>query len=181
MSHVWIADEEGTWSPTELEHETYLLSGSGLTDPAETGTPPADPDLPRLHRVTNGQSAWAVMHSPEAPLWLNGDVLPAGIRLLTDRDELLFRPGGDIPLVRVYFSTEALAQVQHFPEGMKSTVCPRCKQRLDEGDEAVRCPACGMWHHQREDRQCWTYAEHCAMCDCGTDLDQGYRWTPEEL
>ena len=50
---------------------------------------------------------------------------------------------------------------------------------------AVRCPnqRCGAWHHQdaAQSLDCWTYGPTCNLCGRSTQLDAGFRWTPEEL
>jgi hypothetical protein len=108
------------------------------------------------------------------PLMVNGLPLRAGLRTLQDRDEL--RVPGLGPL---YFSTERIARIEPLPTEPDALSCPRCRDRIAAGSPAVRCPGCGLWHHQTEDRPCWTYAETCALCPQPTAADAGYRWTPE--
>jgi len=45
----------------------------------------------------------------------------------------------------------------------------------------VRCPQCGVWHHQSDELPCWVYSSSCSLCDHPTALDAGYRWIPGEL
>ena len=80
-----------------------------------------------------------------------------------------------------FFSTESLTRVEPLPEDVFAT-CPRCKQAIPPGSMAVRCPSCGVWHDQRDEKPCWTYAERCAACqNQPTALDADFRWTPEDL
>ena len=84
-------------------------------------------------------------------------------------------------LGRCYFSTETLARIEPLSEEDATGCCPRCKQGLTAGQPAVKCPGCGVWHHQSDELPCWTYAERCAICGGSTALDAGFSWTPEEL
>jgi hypothetical protein len=93
-----------------------------------------------------------------------------------DRDEILLHGVG-----RCYFSTETLARIEPLSEESATGCCPRCKQGMTAGEPAVRCPGCGVWHHQSDELPCWTYAERCAICGGSTALDAGFSWTPEEL
>jgi hypothetical protein len=65
------------------------------------------------------------------------------MRALDAGDELRI---GDGP--SIFFSTERLACIEPFPGGDAATFCPRCKQVIESGGAAVRCPACGSWHRQ---------------------------------
>jgi hypothetical protein len=113
-----------------------------------------------------------------ARLWVNGRLVAMGMHVLQDRDEL--RVYG---MTTLFFSTERLACVESFPGGEPRTCCPRCKLEIEEGCPVVRCPTCKIFYHQdlANDFSCFTYSERCALCDQVTDLDAGYRWTPEEL
>ena len=50
------------------------------------------------------------------------------------------------------------ARIETFA-GDESPCCPRCKSAIADGQSVVRCPACGVLHHERDDRRCWTYAD----------------------
>jgi hypothetical protein len=108
-----------------------------------------------LRRVAGAEDRHWVMFADEGAR-VNGNDVPTGIAVLDDRDELLL--GGR----RFFFSTETLAAVAPQPAADRPVFCPRCKLPIDAGT-------------------CWTYAEHCAMCDHPTPLDAGFRFTPEEL
>jgi uncharacterized protein YbaR (Trm112 family) len=124
----------------------------------------------------NGSGSWVLIAAPGFEVRVNGAAVPLGIRVLADRDEISTDEGGAI-----YFSTENLARVEPFPGAQNRLFCPRCKQAVETDHPAVRCPQCGVWYHQTDELPCWTYAQHCALCDQSTQLSAGYRWTPEEL
>jgi len=96
--------------------------------------------------------------------------------VLDDQDEIL--AGGH----RLFFSTEELARVVSFPGLAQPAFCPRCKQKIDLGDQAVCCPSCRAWSHQSEKFPCWTYAQTCALCQQqSTALDAGFNFNPATL
>jgi len=119
-------------------------------------------------------SPWVLIVKPGASVHVNGLPVLAGIRVASHRDEI--RVEHQAPL---YFSTETPATVEAFPGGPRPVHCPRCKLAIGAGAPAVRCPNCGVWHHQLEDRPCYTYAGGCAACGAPTALDGGYQWVPE--
>jgi hypothetical protein len=118
---------------------------------------------------------WLLLAGPGGGVRVNGEEVPLGMHLLRDRDEIKLR--GE---ALVYFSTESPARVEPFPGAARGANCPRCRQVLEPGVAAVRCPRCGIWHHQDDVRPCWVYAPSCAQCDQATSLEGGYEWTPEE-
>ena len=80
---------------------------------------------------------------------------------------------------RLHFSAESLAHVEPFA-GPGTVKCPRCRRQLVPGEASVRCPICGVAHHQTAEMPCWTYAPACAaQCGQPTALDVGYSWIPE--
>jgi hypothetical protein len=144
------------WSPA-------LLDGDSL----------AIPSARLLRSAAAERESWVLVGPPAVRV--HGSPLAAGIRVLRDRDELRVDGG------RTFFSAESLAAVMPFPGGAKATFCPRCKLEIVPGSPAVRCPQCGVFHHQSDEFPCWNYAAHCTMCDQPTALDAGFRWVPEEL
>ena len=161
MAHVWMQapvaqPDAGGWSPVPLADDA----------------PPIHPAM-LLRRSRTEPDVWVVIGSPT--VHANGVPLDAGIRVLRDRDEL--RVDGH----RTFFSTETLATVASFPGGDRAVFCPRCKLQIAPESAAVRCPRCGVWHHQSEELPCWTYAERCTLCDQASRLDAGFGWTPEDL
>lgn len=192
MPHLWILDEEG-WAVLPLDGLTGLRIDCRPFLPAEgrAAAGPAGETEVWLQGTQAGPEArrplWWLLGGPAALLSLNGLPLAGGLRMLRDRDEI--RLGAR---ERLYYSTEALARVEPFhprPAAEPSRGeplaphCPRCQRELREGDPVVRCPACQVCYHQGEDpgHQCWTYSERCSLCGQGTDLEAGYRWTPESM
>lgn len=180
MAQIFVA-EGSEWLVARLDADAYALWGD-----AEHSLRPrrlADADdgsSPLIVRVARspGEECWAAVHTPGSALRVNGTALVTGIRVLSHRDEL--RLAGVAG--RVFFSLEGLAAVVPFV-GVEGSRCPRCQQPIELGSPAVRCPnpQCGVWHHESEEFGCWTYSPTCALCDQSTDLEGGFRWTPQEL
>jgi len=179
MAHFWLRDDDGDWA--------VLLLESGIWDLAA--------DTPRRLRGKRSRSrsggtalllssgsgteaeatCWMVLTSSGSNLRINGRLVSVGICALEDRDEIRIEDR------TLYFSTECLAETGPFLAGANPLFCPRCKQALEDEAPAVRCPGCGVWHHQSDELPCWSYASTCALCEQPTDLEAGYRWAPEEL
>ena len=168
MAHLWVANPEGDWTANDLEEEEVLVGSS------TAGGGSAD-DSARIRRCgpTDGRQ-WALISPIRSMIRVNGRSVP-GVRVLADRDELFVPLRG-----RLFFSTERLAGVESF-EGRPGTCCPLCKLAIDVGTPAVRCPGCGVYHHQNERRACWGRRDTCIICRHPTALDGNYRWTPRDL
>lgn len=183
MAHLWMkCGAAGDWGILPLDlGARYLLTGSAAQpvtqDPSVASTAGA------VLMSLNGPrgAAWILISSQgqHAPR-VNGDL--HGVKLLSDRDEVRMHR------VRLFFSSESLAQVEPIPAAnTHSGKCPRCTRGFEPGQLSVKCPKCGIWSHQFEGgdgiegRKCWTYAPGCASCGHPTALDAGYAWTPEEL
>lgn len=174
--NIWVNSDTG-WRPLLLNGAIFQLVGNPpylwrIDDPR---APPQDSAL--LQSLTSERDlSWALLVPTGIDVWLNGTPVHSGIRILNHRDAIRLEE-------TVYFSTECLATPQQFPGAPQPLYCPRCKQELKTDQIAVKCPQCGIWHHQDQaaQRPCWTYAEHCALCDQPTDLEAGYRWSPEAL
>ena len=96
---------------------------------------------------------------------VNGTKLFTGIKTLNHQDEILLLQTAR----RFYYSTERLPTSEIFPgEEGRSLICPRCRQEIKPGDQVVRCPQCGIYHHQYEELPCWNYCEKCSICDQDT-------------
>jgi hypothetical protein len=105
---------------------------------------------------------------------LNGFAPVAGGRVLQDHDEIRVHGCGTL-----FFSAETLAHVEAFPGTGNIIHCGRCRLPIQNAQTAVRCPSCGIWHHEMAERKCWTYSPACAFCPQATALDAGYSWVPE--
>ena len=126
-----------------------------------------------------GTPVWVLLSAPATPVRLNGNDLLLGLSVLRDRDEIVV--GTATGNVRFYFCGECLAETEPAPPGLRLR-CARCKSDIVEGSLAVRCPACGAWHHQRDDRPCWTYAQRCGGCHRQeTSLGGEPEWSPAQL
>ena len=173
MAHFWLRTEARGLAVMPLPGESYLLTG----DPARPvvrhdGDPPAGAAAVLRHVADQ----WLLAAAEGAPVRLNGLPLALGLRALMDKDEVCIGRAG-----RLWFSTERLAAVEPFPGAAQPVFCPRCKTEIKKGTLAVRCPGCGIWHHEDGGLKCRTYAPRCAVCDQPTELGQSYRWTPEGL
>jgi hypothetical protein len=183
MAHLWIPDDVKPWAVLLLEECTYDLDR----------TPPVKLPVERGARARTywdrqrqtllvpatapGARRWALLAGPHRRVWVNGSRLDLGLRLLDDRDHIRLDSGRSY-----YFSSETLAHLERYAGDGQAIQCPRCKQELLPGTPAVRCPGCGIWHHQTEDRPCWTHAPLCALCDRTTELeDARYQWVPEGI
>jgi hypothetical protein len=174
LAHLWAADGEGGWQAAALAGDAFVLTGAGpepAPSPPEAG---ADLRLLRLE-VGDGTESWALLGGPEQEALVNGlPIAGLGIRVLRDRDQVQL-PGGP----PFFFSSERLAQVESFP-GAAGARCPRCQAAIGPATPAVRCPGCGLWHHQSPEWECWTYG-HCSGCGRAGALGGDFAWTPEGL
>ncbi len=182
MAYLWAQDEKRSWSASLLCEPRYPLTAngakrdSGASGRSGGGGRGALPAPPALIRAVNaaGAECWVRVTEDDSGVRLNGQA-PPPIRILADKDEIS-APGAG----RRFFSTERLARVEPF-EGPTDLCCPRCKELIKPGSAVVRCPGCGVVHHQSDEFPCWTHVERCALCDYPTALDAGFRWTPQEL
>jgi hypothetical protein len=175
LAHVWVA-ENAAWMIASL-HKGGVALDATAAPPVRMGakSDTLTTAIILCHESPQGES-WVLLSPQEKAVWVNGTPLYTRLRVLRDRDELRFADGR-----RLFFSTEHLAQVVAFPDAAETMYCVRCRQALVPQTPAIQCPACRVWHHQREDLPCWTYAERCAMCEQITQLEAGFRWTPEAL
>jgi hypothetical protein len=163
-AHVLCGDAEISLRPRRLA-DSVGSNGDGATRPV----------ILRI-AASSGDECWSVIHTPGSSLRINGTALLTGIRVLAHKDELRLRGTAG----RVFFSLERLARVVPF-DGVENSHCPRCQTVIERQTPAVRCPQCGVWHHQSGEFPCWTYSPTCALCDQPTGLEGGFRWIPEEV
>ena len=180
MAHVWrMRRGSGEWTPLLLDGDAFALDSDGPAHvPGLLTTQGASLGLRRVEdpAAHGGGTVWMLVVGRSGRVLVNGFPASLGLVALADRDELKLATGDSF-----FFSTEALAHVAPFPASGAGGFCPRCKQHIDPGTPAVRCPGCGLWHHASGDLPCWTYAAQCSACPHETALDAGFRWTPEEL
>jgi hypothetical protein len=123
--------------------------------------------------------AWALVVPSGLTVFRTGSLVALHLAVLADRDELLVVDEATGAKQRFFFSTEAAPLIEPAPVAL---TCPRCKDPLISGAPAVCCPTCRAWHHQTDERPCWTYSDFCAACPAQrTALDGRLSWTPEEL
>lgn len=178
MAHLWLKNGSEQWAVLPLEAEAFVLT-TKLPQPLQSAQATDEESVSRvvlLRERREAEASWVLISGRERNVQVNGIPLTLGVRVVADRDEISVEGIGSF-----YFSTEALARVEAFPGAEQALYCPRCKQQVGKDNPAVKCPQCGVWYHQSEDLPCWSYSETCALCPQLTDLDAGYRWTPEEL
>ena len=182
MAHLWLHTTEQEWMVIPLAGEVWTLTGQH-DQPGQliqAGRATSDGHGSVLLKSSQGSGKdeiWVLLVPPMHGVCINGEKVVLGICTLSDKDETRV-PGR----ASFFFSTEKLACVEPFPSGSgQRFFCPRCKQDIPPTSLAMRCPQCGVWHHQSDDLPCWSYGEHCTLCDQPSDLDADYRWTPEEL
>ncbi len=177
MAHLWTQDGSG-WIAHTLSGKTYAVAAFAAPRAASPVSPSVEgcPAVAQLVRADcTGSEIWALMSAPGSCIRVAGEAVPAGLRVLRDRDEIRTPNGG-----RYSFSAESLAAVTPFDSSLRDVFCGRCRQRIAMGTPAVRCPECGIWYDQSAELPCWTYADTCAFCGRSTALDTGFAWSPEE-
>lgn len=152
MAQLWIRDDD-EWCIVPLDQDELRLGAHFV--------------------AVDGQ--WAVLADPASPVLVNGTRMAGDVKILRDRDQLLLPAAG-----RAFFSSERLAEVVPMIEAAREIRCPRCKTPVVAGSPAVRCPSCQLWHHQSDDRGCWSYSAVCGGCSQPTALDAGFQWTPDQ-
>jgi hypothetical protein len=174
MAHLWIKGNS--------EWEAQKLDGAGAALSSKTadavGAPNSGATRTKQVRIVcadaGGVRAWALIAPPDAQIRVNGRVPVAGICVLADRDEIRTGDGE-----HYFFSTESLVALEPFPPQGRAVFCGRCRQPIEEGSPAVRCPGCGVWYNQSDSLPCWLYADKCSICGHPTALDTGFTWVPE--
>lgn len=174
MAHLWHTLNDDIWHAAELESSVRLTYNSiDVVDRHDLRG--FDGGLLYPHRGDDGES-WVLVSRRDAPAVVNGVTAWGGIRVLADRDAIRVVGGPAF-----YFSTERLARIEPF-DREEQVYCQRCKQAIVIGDAVVWCPQCGVVHHERAEKPCFTYAATCALCDQPTDLGSTeYRWSPASL
>jgi hypothetical protein len=178
MAHLWTQNQQSDWAICPLRSDYHALSPNPRDPvrPLRVLRPVKNGVLVGRYASPAGGENWILKCSATAPVRVNGQPVYLGTRTLKDRDEIVLAGTS-----RFYFSTEELARVEPFPGAAQPVFCTRCKEQIAKDTLAVRCPACGQWCHQTDEKPCWPYGPSCPLCDQPTALDAGYRWTPEEL
>jgi LSD1 subclass zinc finger protein len=167
MAHIWHSHPaSGGWSrhPLPVGGAALLSQGGGLRASELQADGPVPGDAAAVCMPAAGAAdtpscgTWVLLARKGARLRVNGQALTLGLRVLRDRDEIWLEGH------RCFFSDEQLALVAPYPESLRRADCPRCRQPLEPGQPAVRCPSCQAWHHASESLPCWSYAPTCAVC-----------------
>jgi hypothetical protein len=117
---------------------------------------------------------WALLASGASQVRVNGSPATTGIRALRDRDAIQLLGG-----VTRFFSTERLPVVEPFPH-TTPVLCRRCVQPIGHQEPAVECPICAAWHHEADERRCWSALPKCSTCDRPTSSEE-FVWSPAQL
>jgi hypothetical protein len=174
MAYLWIENaEDGRWLPVELIGETWVFSTTVPRALGESG----DGDsvsrptlLVRRGSPTNGQ--WVLLAGHDANVRVNGSPMASVNRVLQDHDEILLGDAETDFWQRWFFSMAGNATVEPFPDSRAPACCAKCKRPILVGELAVRCPACGHWHHETGNGQCcWSLPGCCTRCRCRAPLD----------
>jgi hypothetical protein len=188
MAHFWIQRDSGEWTAAELDGSTNFMCADGLGTksspraPETSLTAGAGPGAAAVvRRCRPDGDVWAVMAPSDVVVRVNGWPLSLGLCVLRDKDEI--RLGDARPC---FFSTERLARVETMAEPSSPACCPRCTLPIVGGTLGVRCPRCGVLHHQTDELPCWYGDEDerfttCANCDQPVTLGTEYQWTPDGL
>jgi hypothetical protein len=178
VAHLWIRRANG-WCVRKLFGPEFNLET--LLAVSLPGAPSASPKSAVARLVCTGAGAtrsWAILAAASTRAQICGCPVHAGLRVLNDRDEI--RVAG----AQYFFSAESLPALERFPYHDRPVFCGRCRQPIEAGSPAVRCPglACQVYYHQDESAgfPCWTYAEVCNFCATPTAMDAGFVWMPEE-
>lgn len=116
-------------------------------------------------------SGAVLVSRPDAAVRINGQAMPAGLRVLSDRDEIR------VNHERFYFTSQDPLVVEI--RKAEPVACPRCSGMIESGTPAVRCH-CGAWFHQSDEQPCFTYGETCPLCGGSSQLDAD-PWGPFQL
>ena len=188
MAHFWIRDNAGEWTTAPLDDGPNVMSPDGLgvklSTVAEVRTGFSDDTSANAVVVRRHRSAgdtWVLVAPSGTAVRINGWPLHLGLRVLRDRDEL--RIGDAEPC---FFSTERLAHVETMAETASAACCPRCRQPIAGGSPVVRCPRCGVFHHQTDELPCWGGYQGepfatCGNCDHPVAAEAEFQWTPANL
>ena len=182
MALVWQPGQDGHWDPLWLRSRVCYCVAGTLTPSDVVDAETAASGLATLVRTeTVAGEQWVLLRSLGSQVHRNGSPLLLDMAVLRHRDHVLLFDAATGERHRFFFSAEQPAVVEPLPAEL-SPVCPRCKERIEPGSAAVRCPECGVFHHQRVDRSCWSYGNVCGACRLQpTALDGSLRWSPEGI
>jgi hypothetical protein len=173
MATMWI-EHDGQWQAITLPAVMELKANGPAPLRGVVATAPIVAPIP------GATQTWLliapVIGAVVEPVFVNGEQILAGACRLSDRDAIRVGRGATM-----FFSTSQSPVVTAF-SGAKPLKCVRCSELIQPGTPAVRCPSCGIWHHQNEERACFDYADRCGGCNVqSTSLDEDSAWSPREV
>src|SRR5271165_7039098 len=178
MSHLWLRDAEKKRVAHSIRATSYDLRALLLPEGSGSSAGPLESGLAArmvCFRVGNAER-WVVVAGLDSQTRVNGIPLSAiGVRVLADRDELSLAGVGS-----AFYSAEDLAEVVAFAGADRVILCGRCRQKIEPGSPAVKCPGCGTWYHEKPDLNCFSYGATCTFCPAATVLGAGFSWVPED-
>jgi hypothetical protein len=174
VAHLWFRDDDDIWSAMPLDGRAVDVSEYPPQVLAEGFRLGEDTRAAVIRAGAGDSPVWVLLVAADGDVYINGFAPVAGVRVLQDRDEI--RASSSQTL---FFSTETLARVEEFPGAERAVYCGRCRQAMEKGQMAVRCPQCGIWYHQTGQLPCWTYAPSCGFCPQSTSLEARFAWIPE--
>jgi hypothetical protein len=130
---------------------------------------------------SGGDVGAALLSADDVAVWVNGERVLGGLKVLLHRDEILV--GGEL----YYYSAQSRPVVAAFAlvEGQRRPRCGVCRMAIEDGQAAVCCPQCGRVYHQIEAageqaaKLCWTYRPAC-LCAHPTGLGEDDAWRPDK-
>lgn len=171
----WFLRQQRGWEHRRIE------SAAGGGAPAAFGRQ-ADGGARLATFQLDGLARSAIVAPLGAPVFVNGEPVLGGLRLLEHRDEVIL--AGE----RLYFSAESKPQIVLYepdPNG-RLVKCALCRLPLAPGqDMVVHCPQCGRIFHQVAEREgqparlCWTFRPSC-LCGHPTPITDEPIWQPGE-
>ncbi len=176
MAHLWIEDNINEWQILPLPAGSLIILPEYPAQSLRIGQGGELEESVAVLQALHADGSQWVLITRQGGCRINGEPIDLNIRVLRDKDEIQAANGP-----RHFFSTEMLPQIIPFKGAAQKVLCPRCQLEIAPGQPAVRCD-CGVTYHQdaSEELLCWTYGP-CAFCGRPGSLDDGYRWTPEEL
>jgi hypothetical protein len=113
MAHLWIEEGTDNWAVIPLESSCVALERIGGSRSADDTS--ADGEAVLLRDDTHDRPAWHLLAAAYRPVRVNGIPLMAGLRVLSDRDEIALSDGATF-----FFSTRSWR------------ACRRCPRRPEE-------------------------------------------------
>jgi hypothetical protein len=130
---------------------------------------------------SGGDAGAAILAPSDAAIWVNGETVLGGLKVLAHRDEILV----DGELYCYSAQSRPVAAAFALAAGQRRPRCGVCRMAIEDGQAAVGCPQCGRIYHQLEAageqaaKLCWTYRPAC-LCRHPTGLGEDDAWRPDK-